>query len=98
METKKEEVTKEKEPVVEVKQPNSTAPKQDVPPTLDPKIVKELEELRKFKAKVEEDKKKDVVVSDSFFGKGNDVVKQHKKKYSKFWEEMMKIGYPYKEE
>lgn len=79
-----------------VKEP-SAASKQEAP-SIDPKIAKELEELRKFKAKVEEDKKKDVVVSDSFFGKDNSIVKQHRKKYNKFWEELMAQGFPYKEE
>lgn len=66
--------------------------KEEVKPTVAPAnskelegLRKELEELRQYKSKVEEDKKKDVIVSDTFFGKEQGVVKQKvQKKYNEF--------------
>ena len=70
---------------------------QEKKPELDPKISKELEELRQYKAKVEGDKKKEVKVSDSFFGREKSVIKQEQKKRSTYWEEMLGLNVPYNE-
>jgi len=96
VEKKKEEV---KETISVAKK--DIAPKKEVEVTkqeLDPKIVKELEELRQFKAKVEGDKKKEVKVSDTFFSRNEKIVTQPKSNMEKEWEDLFKQGIPRRSE
>ena len=68
-------------------------------------ILKELEELRAFKAQVESERtvtavqKENVVASNTFFGKTDNIVPQKQKtNVEKEWEKLFKIGVPYKHE
>lgn len=92
-----EEVTSSKK-VETVKQPSPVQETSSKKPELDPKIAKELEDLRQFKAKWEADKKEEVKVSDSFFGKKENVVLQSQKKLSKEQQEFLDMGIPLRED
>lgn len=67
-------------------------------------ITKELEELRKFKVEVEakqraeQEKQEEVKVSDTFFSKTENVVKEPVKELDRVWKDLMEEGVPHKED
>lgn len=82
-------------PTKEVEAKESTQTK------VDDSVSKELEELRKFKAEVEAQRKleatkpKEVKVSETFFGKKENIAKQpYKSNIEKEWEKLFEQGVP----